>query len=118
MMCSKGDFFAAKKIFLEALDLTRELSDKDGMTIVFNGLAGVFQNEGGYITSARLQGAVVSMEREIGTTFSLYPVEQEMFDSTAKALKESMGEEAYQMEFETGMTLTLDKAVSLVSGRN
>ena len=118
IMCSRGNYSSAKKIFLEALDLSRELGNKDGIAIVINGLAGVFQNEKGYITSARLQGVVVSMEKEIGIMLSLYPVEQEMFDSTTRALKESLGAEAYQMEFETGMTLTLDEAVSLVSGRN
>jgi tetratricopeptide (TPR) repeat protein len=118
MMCSRGDFSAAKKTFLEALNLTRELGNKDGMTMVLNGLAGVFRNEEEHITSARLQGVVVAIMREIGTTLSPLPMEKEMFDSTAKALKESMGAQAYQTEFETGMTLTLDKAVSLVSGRN
>ncbi len=118
IMCSRGDFLSAKKVFLEALDVTRELSDKDGTAIVLTGLAGVFQKDGGYITSARLQGVVVAMQKEIGTALSLYPVEQEMFDSTAKALKGSMGAQAYQKEFESGMPLTLEEAVSLATGRN
>jgi hypothetical protein len=117
IMCAKDDFLAAKKIFLEALQLMSELGDKDGMTMVLNGLAGVFQNEKAYIMSIRLQGAVISMiEREIGGTLSLLPMEKGMFDATAKALKESLGADAYQMEFENGMALSLDEAVSLVSG--
>jgi predicted ATPase/class 3 adenylate cyclase len=116
LMCSKGDLLAAKRIFLEALDLSKELGNKDGMSTVLIGIAGVLETEGEYIASAKLQGAVISIEREIGFGHSMIPVEQEFFDSTAKALKESMGEEVYQAEFETGMALTLDEAVSLVSG--
>jgi hypothetical protein len=56
------------------------------------------------------------IEGEIGGTLSLMPMEKGMFDATAKALKETMGAQTYQMEFETGMTLSLDDAVSLVSG--
>jgi len=119
IMCAKDDFPTAKKIFLEALQLMKELGDKDGMMMVLNGLAGVFQNEAAYVISTRLQGTVISMiEREIGGTLSLMPMEKGMFDATAKALKESLGAEAYQMEFETGMTLSLDEAVSLVSRWN
>jgi predicted ATPase/class 3 adenylate cyclase len=116
LMCSKGDLLAAKRIFLEALDLSKELGNKDGMSTVLIGIAGVLETEGEYIASAKLQGAAISIEREIGFGLSMNPVEQEFFDSTAKALKESMGEEVYQAEFETGMALTLDEAVSLVSG--
>jgi tetratricopeptide (TPR) repeat protein len=118
MMCSKGDVVEAKKIFLEALDLSKELGNKDGMSTVLIGIAGVLETKGENIASARLQGAAVSMAREIGFELSTASVEQEFFDSTAKALKVSMGEETYQAEFETGMALTLDETVSLASGQN
>ena len=118
IMCAKDDFLAAKKTFLEALHLMKELGDKDGMTMVLNGQAGVFQSEEEYVTSARLQGVVVAIMSEIGTMLSVLPMEKGFFDSTAKALKESMGARAYQTEFEAGMTLTLDEALALVSGRN
>ena len=81
-------------------------------------VAGVFQSEEEYVTSARLQGVVVAIMSEIGTTLSVLPMEKGLFDSTAKALKESMGAQAYQTEFETGMALTLNEALALVSGRN
>jgi predicted ATPase/class 3 adenylate cyclase len=116
IMCAKEDFFTAKNIFLEALHLMKELGDRDGQTMILNGLAGIFQNEGAQIMSARLQGVVIAMERELGMKLSLMTMEKGMFDSTAKALKESMGTQAYQAEFETGMALTLDEAISLVSG--
>lgn len=118
IMCAKEDFFAAKNTFLEALHLTKELGDKDGMTMVLNGLAGVLQREEKQMMSARLQGVVIAIERELGTELSLMTMEQRMFDSTAKALKESMGKEAYQTEFETGMALTLDEAMNLALGRD
>jgi len=116
LIYSRGDILTAKKVFLECLDIAKELGSRDDLTVILAGLASVFQNEGGHITSARLQGLVVAKGREFGT--SLYPVEQQAFDTTAEALKESMGAQAYQKEFETGMTLTLDEAVSLVYGRN
>jgi predicted ATPase/class 3 adenylate cyclase len=116
--CSGGDFSSAKKIFLEALDLSREMGDNYGMTMILNGLAGVFQNEGIYIASAQLQGFVVSIQREIGVMLTQFPVEQKMFNLTANALKDSIGTRAYQKEFETGMALSLDDAVKLVSEQN
>lgn len=116
MMCSKGDLLAAKRIFLEALDLSKELGNKDGMSTVLIGIAGVLETEGEYIASAKLQGAAISIEREIGFGHSMSPVEQEFFDSTAKALKEAMGVQVYQMEFEAGTALTLDEIISLASG--
>ena len=91
MMYSRGDFFAAKNIFLEALRLNIDLGQKDGITIALNGLAGVLCHEGEVILSARLQGLLVTIQKEIGISFSLYLVEQGIFDSTAIVLKESMG---------------------------
>ncbi len=113
LMCARKDFYSAKKTFLEALDVTRELGDKDGMTVLLTGLAVIFQSEGMFITSARLLGVVIAKEKEFGT--SLYHFEKKMFDSTTASLKESMGIQAYQKEFETGMTLTLEEAASLAS---
>lgn len=66
--------------------------------------------------SARLQGVVIAMEREIGMNLSFMTMEKGMFDATAKALKETMGEQAYQKEFEAGMMLSLDEAVKLATG--
>jgi predicted ATPase/class 3 adenylate cyclase len=117
IMYSRGDYYAAKNIFLEALHLNIDLGQKDGITIALNGLAGILCHEGEVILSARLQGLSVSIQNEIGITFSLYPVEQGIFNSTAIVLKESMGAQAYQKEFETGMALTLDEAVNLMFGK-
>ncbi len=116
LMCARKDFHSAKKIFLEALDVTRELGDKDGMTVLLAGLAAVFHSEGKFIASARLQGVVVSKEKEFGT--SLYHFEKKMFDSIAVSLKESLGAQAYQKEFETGGALTLEDAARLASRNN
>jgi predicted ATPase/class 3 adenylate cyclase len=115
IMCAKEDFFAAKNIFLEALRLLKELGDKEGLTLILNGLAGIFQNDREQILSTRLQGVVIAMEWEIGMKLSLSAMEKGMFDSTAKALKEAMGEQAYQTEFEIGKTLSLEDALYLVA---
>jgi predicted ATPase/class 3 adenylate cyclase len=115
---AKGDFPGARKIFMEALELLYELRDKEGMSLVMNGLAGIFQHEGKPITSARLQGTFVSKMEEIGASLLLMPMENAMFDLTARALKETMGDDVYQMELERGMTLTLEEAMQLVSGGN
>ena len=116
MSYSRGDFLAAREILMEGLDLARELGDKDGMVVSITGLACIYQGEGRHVTSARLQGFILTKGKELGT--SLYPVEQQAFDATAKALKQSMGEQVYQDEFETGITLTLDEAVKLISEQN
>jgi len=118
ILCAKDEFSAAKNTFLEALHLMKELVDKDGLALVMNGLAGIFQHEGEHVMSARLQGFVIAIEREIGAQLLLMPMEKGMFDSTTKALKEFMGNLAYQTEFETGMALSVDEAVSLVSERS
>jgi hypothetical protein len=101
---------------LESLELASELGDEDGMTVSITGLASIYQSEGRHITSARLQGVILTKSKEIGTP--LPPVEQETYDATAKALKESMGEQAYQNEFKTGTTLTLNEAMKLISEQN
>jgi predicted ATPase/class 3 adenylate cyclase len=118
VMCTKGDFVSAKTIFLEALNLSMEMGDRFGVIGILTGLAGVLQNEGKRVTSTRLQGAIVRIEREIATTQLLFPIEHEMFESTAKVLQESMGAEAYQRELETGMSLNLDEVLRLVSEGN
>ena len=115
VMCSKGDFVSAKNIFLEALTLSKEMGDRFGMIGILTGLAGVFQSEGKLVTSARVQGAIVRIEREIAATPLLFPIEHNMFDSTSKVLQESMGTQAYQLELEKGMTFTLDDVLHFVS---
>jgi len=79
-------------------------------------IAKVLQEEGQQITSALLQGMITAKGSEL--VMYLGPVEQAMLDSATNALKESMGEQAYQTEFETGLTLTLEDALKLVSGQN
>jgi non-specific serine/threonine protein kinase len=113
---AKGDFQAAANIFFEALMLMKELGDKDGVSMVLNGLAGIFQMEGKPVTSARLQGAAVALLREIGANLSLMPMEGSMFDRTASALRESLGSQTYETEFENGMAFSLDAAIRLASG--
>jgi len=113
---SREDFLTAKRNFLESLELARELGDEDGMTTSITGLARIYQGEGRHIASARLQGFTLAKGQEIGTP--LQTLEQETYDATAKALKESMGEQAYQNEFETGTTLTLNEALKLISEQN
>lgn len=113
---SKGDMPAAKRMFLESLDLTHELGDINGTIAVLAGIVKVFQEEGEQITSARLQGMITAKWSE--SVMFLGSVEQAMLDSAADALKESMGEQAYQTEFETGLTLTLEDALKLVSGQD
>jgi non-specific serine/threonine protein kinase len=113
---SREDFLTAKRNFLESLELARELGDKDGMTASITGLARIYQGEGQHITSARLQGVILTKGKEIGKPLPF--VEQETYDATTKALKESMGEQAYRNEFETGTTLTLNEAMKLISEQN
>jgi hypothetical protein len=43
-------------------------------------------------------------------------MEGNMFDRTASALRDSLGEQVYQTEFETGMVLRLDEAMRLATG--
>jgi len=113
---SKGDLPAAKRTFLEGLDLMHELGNIDGTISTLTGIVSVFQEEGEQISSTRLQGIIVAKEMELA--ISLQGVERDMFDSATAALKESMGEEAYNTQFEYGMTLSLDDALKIVSGQN
>jgi non-specific serine/threonine protein kinase len=116
MMVLEGDSPAAKPILLESLALSRELGDKDVMITALIGLAGVLKNEGEHILSARLHGVIVASEKELGTPLTNSPLEQRTYTSTADALREAMGPQAYQREFEAGQGIPLKDALRLVSG--
>ena len=113
---SKGDKLAAKRTFMESLDLAMELGNTHGTLSILAGITKVIQETGELIASARLQGMIAVKGKELA--LPLERVEQDMYDSAANALKESMGEQAYQTEFEIGMMLTLEDALDLVRKRN
>jgi len=107
----EGDSPRARQLYEEVLKLCRELEDKDGFAFVLSSLANVLFTEGNSVDSARVQGAVTAYLQELGSL--LETIEQLAFNKTAIALKELLGEEAYQKEFETGKKLPLEEAIEI-----
>ncbi len=107
----QGDPTGARILYEEDLTLCRELGDRDGLAFALSGLAQVLCEEKQALHSAQVQGAVISLLKELGT--SLEPIEQIYFDKTATTLKELLGEENYQKEFEVGKALSLEQAIEL-----
>jgi len=107
----QGDAAGARRLYEEDLTLCRELGDRDGLAFALSGLAQLLCDGKQTVRSAQVQGAVISLLRELGT--SLEPIEQTHFDKTTIALKELLGEDNYQKEFEVGKALSLEQAIEL-----
>ena len=105
------DALKAKKLYEEDLILCRELGDRDGLACALSGLAQMLCVELQAVHSAQIQGAVISLMKEVGT--SLEPIEKRHFDKTAAALKKLLGDENYWKEFEAGQALSLEQAIEL-----
>ena len=110
----EGDSLKARELYAEVVELCRELEDKDGSAFVLASLANVLYTERRGFSSARVQGAVTAYLQDLGSL--LETLEQIAFDKTMLALKEMLGEEAYQKEFEAGKTLSLEQAIELALG--
>jgi len=107
----QGDAAGARRLYEEDLTLCRELGDRDGLAFALSGLAQLLCVGMQALRSAQVQGAVISLLKELGT--SLEPIEQTYFDKTTVALKELLGEDNYQKEFEVGKALSLEQAIEL-----
>jgi tetratricopeptide (TPR) repeat protein len=112
----QGDYAGARALYEEDLMICHELGDKDGLAFALSGLADVLCTEVQDTRSARVQGAVSSFMKELGT--SLEPIEQTGFNKTATTLKEILGEENYKKEFEAGEVLSLEQAINLALKRD
>lgn len=105
------NFPRARTLYEEDVRLCRELGDRDGLAYALSGLAHLVCEENHWIEAARLQGAVISLLAEVGT--SLEPIEKFHFDKTTITLKEKLSEVDYQKEVEIGKLLSSEEAIDL-----
>lgn len=102
----QGDTTEARILYEKDLTLCRDLGDREGLAFALSGFAQVLREGKQAQHSAQLQGAVISLLKEVGA--SLEPIEQRHFDKTSIALKELLSEENYQKQLEVVKTLSLE----------
>jgi tetratricopeptide (TPR) repeat protein len=81
--------------------------------LVYNliGLAGVLLSEGYPDRAAKLLGAAVASSKKFG--FKLETELQQPFDKTLAAARESLGETAFQQDWERGQILSVEQAIQV-----
>jgi len=85
------------------------------MAMYLAGFADLLFHEGEHMAAARLQGFADSLCKDIGAP--LQPLELEAFEATAAALKDELGEPAYQEALDEGRGLTQDQAIDIALRR-
>ncbi len=108
---AQGNMMMARELYEEDLAIGIELGDTDCTAYALISLANVVYGEGHYIRSAQLQGATSTVFRE--AEIYLEPVEQAYYEKTATALKNYLGQEIYEKEFEAGKELSVDQTIEL-----
>jgi predicted ATPase/transcriptional regulator with XRE-family HTH domain len=100
-----------QKFYEDSLLLSHELRDKWSVAYALSGLANILCAKQRYMKSARVQGVVTELLRELGT--ELEPFEEAEYNKTATALKAALGEKSYYEVFIMGTALSIDQAIEL-----
>ncbi len=108
---AQGNLIWARELYEEGLMISGELGDKNSFAVELSALANVLCQEGHYSRSAQVQGAAISILKELGTF--LEPIEQAGFEKTIGILREFMNSDQYEKEFEAGKALSLEQAIKL-----
>jgi predicted ATPase/class 3 adenylate cyclase len=102
-----GDILAAKKHFLEALNLFIEAQDVSGITLQLDNLSVIARREGDAVRATRLAAAAVSQQRATGTGLGGLLSNQE-----GRTGREGLSEADAARAWAEGQALTLDQAVA------
>ena len=101
------DIVAAKKHFLEALNLFIEAQDVSGMTLQLDNLSVIARREGDAVRATRLAAAAVAQQRATGTGLGGLLSYQE-----GRTGREGLSEADAARAWAEGQALTLDQAVA------
>ena len=102
---------SARAYFEQSLKINYEISARMMLAYNLSGMAQVLGGEGQAISAAQLQGATKKLLEEMGAP--LEPYEQSLYEKTAIALKQALGEKYYQQAFEAGEAMSLEQTINL-----
>jgi predicted ATPase/DNA-binding CsgD family transcriptional regulator len=106
----RGEVAAAWKQYRESLVITHELGERHLSSRILDRIANLMVTAGLPRQAAHLLGAAAAHRREIGDT--LFPIEEESVAVTIATTRAALGEEAFQAAWETGESLSPDRAVA------
>jgi hypothetical protein len=99
----------ATHLLLEGLRRLRELGDKEGMAVAFEGLAGVAVAQGQAIRAARLYGAAGSLRTTLGAPWPA--ADRAYYEHLVVAIQAQLGEAIWTTQRTIGRAMTLIQAL-------
>jgi predicted ATPase/DNA-binding NarL/FixJ family response regulator len=105
-----GDLDRATAVYGEALAIHRAIGDVRGITCILYGLAGVILDRGHAEQAARFQGAAAALAEVAGAV--LDPVDTDQIERDVKAVRNQLGEAAFEVTWMAGRTLPLETALT------
>jgi tetratricopeptide (TPR) repeat protein len=107
---AQGEWRKAVTHFEKSLDLSQDLSDKEGIAWCSAGLAGVAQAQAQWESAARLLGAADGLLTAM--TLSLGPADRLEHERMVAAVRAQLEEAAFADAWAKGRRMTLDEAVA------
>jgi len=105
-----GDLDRATAVYGEALAIHRAIGDVRGITCILYGLAGVILDRGHAEQADRFQGAAAALAEVAGAV--LDPVDTDQIERDVKAVRNQLGEAAFEVTWMAGRTLPLETALT------
>ena len=106
---TQGNLGEAFKMYQESLSLARALGEQELLVNCLEGLADVVSMQGKYEWAAQIWGAAGVLRESIGQPHT--PVEQVMYDSSIKAVRRHLGEQAFETAYERGRWMSPDQVL-------
>ncbi len=106
---TQGNLVEAYSMYEENLSLAKALGDQELLVNCMEGFADVVSMQGKYEWAAQIWGAAEVLRDSIGQPHA--PVEQVLYDSSIKALRRHLGEQAFVTAYEKGRSMSPDVAL-------
>lgn len=106
----EDDYLGAWTFYRESLSLHRELARKLPTVSSLESIALLAQTQGKPQRAAYLLGATEILRESMGAP--LPPVNKAEYDETVAAVRDKLGEQAYQAAWAQGRTMTLEQAIA------
>jgi len=106
----EGDLAAAHAYLADALALAREIGFRQGIANCLLLLAGLARMGSKPARATRLLGAAAAVREAIA--FALPPADRAEHDADAAALRDALGEDAFEAAWSAGRAMSLDEAIA------
>jgi predicted ATPase len=111
---TEGNLKAARDCYLETLAIARELGSTDDVATSLDGLAAEAVERGAWARAGRLAGAAGALREPSGHAPD--PADAAFRERYLTALRELLGEAAFEAALAEGRAMTLERAVALAIG--